>query len=82
MKKSILDKIKTREKILSLRASFDSKTLKHLLLNAQLNLEEFLKKKKFQNIGFFISFNNEISTHFLLSKSKKKIVPKIFCAES
>ena len=81
MKKSILDKKKIRERLSNLRASFDNKTLNTCSLNAQLNLLEFLKKKKFQNIGFFISFNSEVSTHFLLSKLKKKIVPKIFGTE-
>ena len=81
MKKSILDKKKIRERLSNLRASFDNKTLNTCSLNAQLNLLEFLKKKKFQNIGFFISFNSEVSTHFLLSKLKKKIVPKIFGRE-
>ena len=73
----ILDKKKKiREKISNLRSSFDNETLNTFSLNAQLNLLEFLKKKKFQNIGFFISFNSEVSTHFLLSKSKKKLFLK------
>ena len=72
MKKSILDKKKIRNRFSNLRSSFDNVALNSFSMNAQLNLLKFLKKKKFQNIGFFISYDSEISTHFLLSKSKKK----------
>ena len=81
MKKSTLDKIKTREKILSLRASYDIKTLNTFSWNAQLNLEEFLKKKNFKILDFLYHSIMRFPLIFCFLNQKKKLFPKYF-AES